>query len=162
MGRPNRTAVSNSKPLSPNAPVAVDDEHPLVGVGDLGGEGERHAHPQGAERARVHPGAPIGDPQHLGRLGDDVATVADHDHVGSDSTTSAIAAHRRSGSIGTSSLPSWAASCGLGRVLDRPQRSDQSECVDGVPLRHQRLAQRVEVDTEVARPGRRRPSGSGR
>jgi hypothetical protein len=64
--------------------VAVDDQHPLVGVGDLGGQGERHADTQRAQRPRIHPGAVLRHLHHLGGLGHDVTAVADDDHVVGD------------------------------------------------------------------------------
>ena len=47
----------------------------------LGGQGERHPHPESAQRARIHPAVRGPDRDHLGGLRDDVASVADEDRV---------------------------------------------------------------------------------
>ena len=63
------------------SPVAVDDQYLPVRERMLGGQGERHPHPEGAQRAGVHPAVRGPDRDHLGGLRDDVAPVADEDRV---------------------------------------------------------------------------------
>jgi hypothetical protein len=61
--------------------IAVDDHDALVGIRELGGQGEGHADTQRSERARIHPATLALDRDDLRRGGDDVAAIADHDHV---------------------------------------------------------------------------------
>ena len=135
--------------VEPERAVAVDDQHPLVRVGKLGGEGERHADAERAERTGVHPGARWRDPSTLEAWAT-MSPPSPMTIIGSSvSTKSAISRHSRSGSIGTSSLSSWrtpsAASASSSLIAACVDQSEKSSAASLVSLRRgqSRLAPRL-------------------
>ena len=64
--------------------VAQEQHHLAVGMGDAGGDGVAQTRSEAAVRARVHPATRLVGLDHSARVGDEVATVADHDRVAVD------------------------------------------------------------------------------